>query len=473
MKQEMDLFSLIEAIPVELQHIVASYDHLIIFLLPYSKLLRYDWLTLMKIIFSASYSKEVYTNEAMMKIYLNRSRKSPAKYCRENTIVRLTDGRFMGCGFNYGQMGLGDAICRKEFTVIQGLPKNIIEFHVGKFDATFRSYGTLMRSSLNTNRIFKKIKLRAKGIAEIIYGYGNSKFIRYADGTIMGSGYADHVFGPATRYFKKIDYVQNVAEVHCGYDHTILRLMSGTLMTCGQNRFGQLGLGDEENRGKFTEIQAMDKFKANIVEIIAGFCMSMIRLLDGTIMCCGYNVSGELGFGDTTNRFSFCAIKLIPQNIDRIFCGHYHTVVLLTNGALMCCGSGVSGQLGLGDRDVRLSFTEIGGVPRNVVDVYCGHSNTIIRLEDGTLLATGKNENGQLGLGDYIDRTNFQEIKPLPKNIVEVVCHETGTIIRLTDGTLMGCGSNAAGELGLGVTTYVNTFTEIKLDGGGFVTEIA
>ncbi|AYV83800.1 MAG: chromosome condensation regulator [Hyperionvirus sp.] len=463
----MDLSSLIETLPIDLQHIVISYDRRIIFLLPLRELVKYDWFGLIKIIFGLNYSKKFFTNEAVMKIYINRCRRSITKYGRENTIIKLGDGRLMGCGSNSdGQMGLGnDMGTINVFTVIEDVMKNVVEVGVGSGDATVRlSDGTLMRSSVFTKKKFKKIRLKRKDIVELIYGCGRAKFIRFSDGTIMGYGNAER------HCFKRVDYLRDVADVHCGFDHAVLRLMDGTLMSCGVNKYGQLGLGDKVSRGKFTEVCGVDK--KNIVEIVADVCISFIRLVDGTIMFCGYNLNGELGFGDKENRDIFTEVKLVPRNIDRVVFGHRHTFLLLSDGGLMGCGDNLLGQLGLGDCSGKNSFTEIGGIPRNIIDVHCGFSNTIIRLGDGTLLGSGQNSDGQLGFGDLNNRRCFQEIPLFSKNIVEVACYKLRTFIRLSDGKLMGSGNNRYGQLGLGKISHKTTFTVIKgID--GFVTEIA
>ncbi|AYV82954.1 MAG: chromosome condensation regulator [Hyperionvirus sp.] len=471
----MDICSLIGMLPVDLQYIVISYDNLIIFLLSDVELMKYDWFILIKIIFGRNYSREFFTNEVMMKIYLSGCRKFVRKLLfRDNTIIKLRDGRLMGSGSNYlGHMGFGDEMSRYLFSVIENVPQNIIEIGVNMTDTTLRlSDGTLMRSSIFTKRKFKKIKLKRKNIVEIISGSGRSKFIRFSNGTILGYGYgfaSDSVFSKPC--FKKIDYVRNVADVYCGVYHSFLRLMDGRVMAHGFNQHGQLGLGDKMDRKNFTEVGGLDD-KGNIVEIIVGHGTTIIRLVDGSILCCGNNSDGQLGFGDIKNLYVFSQIKHVPGNIDRIVFGCSHTFILLTNGVLMCSGNNSNGQLGLGDLVDKYIFTEVAVVPKNIVEVYCGYWDTIIRLEDGTLLGTGANFSGELGLGDSRRRISFEEITPLPKNIAEVVCYSTGTLIRFLDGTLMGSGNNQYGELGLGLNISCNRFTKINgID--GFVIEIA
>ena len=47
---------------------------------------------------------------------------------RERTIIRLTDGRILNCGYNrYGYLGYVDSKTRTTFEEISGLPKNTAE----------------------------------------------------------------------------------------------------------------------------------------------------------------------------------------------------------------------------------------------------------------------------------------------------------------------------------------------------------
>ena len=73
---------------------------------------------------------------------------------------------------------------------------------------------------------------------------------------------------------------------------------------------------------------------------------------DDTVKCCGNNSYGQLGLGDTTDRK---VPKLIPnlENVKQISCGYYHTMFLLNDGTVKCCGNNTYGQLGLGDKNNR------------------------------------------------------------------------------------------------------------------------
>ena len=87
--------------------------------------------------------------------------------------------------------------------------------------------------------------------------------------------------------------------------------------------------------------------------------------------------------------------------------------------------------------------------------------HSLILKNDGTLWGCGKNDYGQLGLGDYTNRTTFTQITTNIDDIKEICCGRSHTIILENDGTLWGCGLNASGQLGLGNTTNRNTFTQV------------
>ncbi|AYV82435.1 MAG: chromosome condensation regulator [Hyperionvirus sp.] len=345
-------------------------------------------------------------------------------------ILRLGDGTLMGCGFNeYGQLGLGDCRRVKQFLKIDGIPKNIVEVICSEATIIIRlTDGTLMGCGNNSlgqlglgdrgsRNEFIKISGIPKNIVRVMC-YASCTVIKLTDGTLMGCGYNSHGqlgLGDCQekRVFREIVGIpKNVAQVILGISHIFIFLTDGTLLSCGDNRFGQLGLGDNSARYSFQEIRGIGK---NIAEVICKTLLTIIRLTDGTLMGCGYNYFGELGLGDNMHRNIFTEIRGIPKNVSKVVCSQYWTDIILTDGTLMSCGLNDYGQLGFGDSRSKYSFTEITGVPKNIIDVISGPDYRIVRLKDGTLMSCGGNRNGQLGLGDSVDRILFEEIKGIPK----------------------------------------------------------
>ncbi|AYV82554.1 MAG: chromosome condensation regulator [Hyperionvirus sp.] len=297
------------------------------------------------------------------------------------------------------------------------------------------------KDSSSGDQMMKVYLGNCRSRSKIVCGFSFT-IVRLEDGTLMGSGY-NELRGLGIEGKNKINKFEpipkipkNVAEVACGYGFTIIRLTDGTLMSCGSNASGGWGRGNTDSRNEFREISGIPK---NITQVVCGKFHRIIRLTDGTLMGCGDNYAGELGLGDNKKKNLFEEIRGIPKNIVDVACGGFHTIIRLTDGALMGCGSNSHGQLGNVIINSKNTFEEIANVPKNIVDVACGEFHTIIRLTDGTLMGCGVNGHGQLGLGDYQDRHVFTKIEKV-KDVAEIACASYGTIIRLMDGTLMSCG---------------------------------
>ena len=186
----------------------------------------------------------------------------------------------------------------------------------------------------------------------------------------------------------------------------------GTLWGCGRNSYGQLGLENRSNRNILTII---DSAPGNIKMICCGEHHTIVLKSDGTLWGSGHNVYGQLGLGDTNDRTIFTKIT---NNIKSVYCGGTHTIILKSDGTLWGCGYNNWGQLGLGDTNDRTTFAQITINANNIKSVYCGYNHTLILKNDGTLWGCGCNNKGQLGLGkDISSKTTFTQITTNADNI--------------------------------------------------------
>ena len=115
---------------------------------------------------------------------------------------------------------------------------------------------------------------------------------------------------------------------------------------------------------------------------------------------------------------------------------------ILTMNTLYMFGSNDEGQLGTGDKLDRSDPTEIR---KNVLSVSCGRIHTGIITTDHTLYMFGDNFYGQLGTGDTQNKLLPTEIR---KNVLNVSCGGFHTGIITTSHTLYMFGKNDRGQLG-------------------------
>ena len=287
------------------------------------------------------------------------------------------------------------------------------------------------------------------------------------DGTLLSCGRNDlYQLGlgdttDRTTFTQVTTNADNIKSVYCGFYHTFILENDSTLWSCGGNSYGQLGLGDTTDRTTFTQIAANVN---NIKEIYFGIDYTIILKNDGTLWGCGGNSYGQLGLGDTTNRNIFTKITTNVDNIKSVCCGYNHTLILKNDGTLWGCGHNGYGQLGLGDTINRTTFTQITTNVNDIKSVYCGGFHTFILKNDGTLWSTGYNIWGALGLGDNTNRNTFIQVTTNANDIKSVYCGGFHIFILKNNGTLWGCGRNDYGQLGLGDTNHRYTFTQVTIN---------
>ena len=323
--------------------------------------------------------------------------------------------------------------------------------------------GELGLGDTNWRYTFTEITTNANDIKEIYCGW-HYTFILKNDGTLWGCGRNDYSQLGLGDNIDRNTFTQittnadNIKSVYCGSEHTLILKNDGTLWGTGYNEYGQLGLGDNTNRTAFTQITTNAD---DVKSVYCGGYHTFILEYDGTLWGTGNNEYGQLGLGDRNYRTTFTQITTNANDIKSVYCGRNHTLILKNDGTLWGCGQNNYGQLGLGDTNNRTTFTEITTNADDVKSVYCGYDHTIILKNDGTLWGTGYNGYGELGLGDSNNKTTFTQITTNTDNIKQIYCGWGHTLILKNDGTLWGTGYNKDGRLGLGDSTNRSTFTQV------------
>ena len=271
--------------------------------------------------------------------------------------------------------------------------------------------------------------------------------------------------------------------ISAGGYHTCALLDDGSVKCWGSNDDGGLGLGDDEDRGDGAgemgdSLPPVDLGEGRTaVAVSTGYEFTCALLDDGSVKCWGYNSDGQLGLGDDEDRGDDAGEmgdSLPPVDLGAgrtataISAGRYHTCALLDDGSVKCWGNNDDGGLGLGDTDSRGDDAgEMGdalpsidlGEGRTAVAVSTGYEFTCALLDDGSVKCWGYNSYGQLGLGDDEDRGDDagemgDSLPPVDlgegRTAVAVSTGYEFTCALLDDGSVKCWGNNGSGALGLG-----------------------
>ncbi len=283
------------------------------------------------------------------------------------------------------------------------------------------------------------------------------------------------------------------AEVTVGSLHSCVRFNNGKVKCWGANNGGQLGLGDNKNRGA----NAADMGAAlpyvdlgtgrTALAIRAGDAHTCALLDDHNVKCWGANDKGQLGQGDTMTRGD--KANQMGDNLKPIDLGQGHTAkavaagpysatscAILDDNSLKCWGNNGQGELGQGDTTTRGDkANQLGdnlkpialGTGRTAVavqvDSVFGASFVCALLDDKSLKCWGNNKEGNLGLGDTNNRGDKANQMGDALKAIDLGTghHAVGlggsfaSCVVLEDASAKCWGRNGEGELGHGDMTNI------------------
>jgi len=240
-------------------------------------------------------------------------------------------------------------------------------------------------------------------------------------------------------------------------------LKDDTVKCLGANSNGQLGLGDTTTR-QFPETVTALGTDVRSLALGGGSYHSCAVLKDDTAKCWGYNSNGQLGLGDTTDRYAPTSVTALGSNVAALALGVLYSCALLKDGSVKCWGQNNYGQLGLGDQTDRYTPTAVSALGTDVAALAptFGWEHGCALLKDETIKCWGQNNYGQFGLGDTTSRYTPTAVPALGTDVAQLSVGGQHSCMLLKDGTTKCAGMNRVGGLGLGTTGgTMSTFTTI------------
>ncbi|HVL67081.1 MAG TPA: Ig-like domain repeat protein, partial [Vicinamibacterales bacterium] len=321
------------------------------------------------------------------------------------------------------------------------------------FTAALRSDGTVVAAGLNSVDA-----MNVRGWTDVVYVALGTESEHVAgvrrDGTVLAAGTNADGQLNVGQWSNIIQAAVAVRAGSTGGGHTVGLRADGTVLAAGSNASGQLNVGAWTNivqvaahSGCTIGVRADGKVLAagcgteapttagwtNVVQVDTGgssgcgtsACNIVALRSDGSVVGLGRNLEGQLNFSGWAD-------------IVQVAAGDLHTVGLRADGTVLAIGRSSDGQLNVE------TWT-------NVVRIAAGFRYTLGLRSDGTILSTGLNQNDQLNVGLW----KLYDPKPalLPAVVAptpgqpQIAAGSAHTVALRSDGTVIGAGSNSAGQL--------------------------
>jgi len=192
-----------------------------------------------------------------------------------------------------------------------------------------------------------QVRNLAEGVA-IAAGEFHALALRH-DGTVsawgwndtgqVGDGSTTHRYAPV-----QVPGFSGVTAISAGDNHSVALKDDGTVWAWGFDDFGQLG--DSSDRNRLLLAPTRVPGLSGIVAIASAMHTTVALRRDGTVWTCGENYYGQLGDGSTTDRSTPVQVPGL-SGIAAISAGGYHTAALRNDGTVWEWGLDDAGQLGV------------------------------------------------------------------------------------------------------------------------------
>lgn len=223
---------------------------------------------------------------------------------------------------------------------------------------------------------------------------------------------------PFTDGPRRIEGLASSAAVAAGGLQTFAVTEDGSVYAWGAADLGRLGTDSEAPYlAQPTLVTGLDP---GVVSVAVGTAHACALLSDGTVECWGDNRFGQLGDGTTNSRFQPAPVIGIDEIVNELAVGDAFTCAATASGSVVCWGWNDSGQLGQGSFDgpaepnsfsAAVHPVAVPGLPGPATALSSGSGFACAQFGESTW-CWGRNEAGQLGDTTLDDRATASEARP-------------------------------------------------------------
>ncbi|XP_017178763.3 ultraviolet-B receptor UVR8 isoform X1 [Malus domestica] len=295
-----------------------------------------------------------------------------------------------------------------------------------------------------------------------VYSWGWGDFGR------LGHGNSSDLFTPQP--IKALHGIK-IRQIACGDSHCLAVTMEGEVQSWGRNQNGQLGLGTTEDSLVPQKIQAFQGLSVKMVAAGAEHTAAVTE--DGSLYGWGWGRYGNLGLGDRNDRMVPERVSMVnSEKMVMVACGWRHTISVSSSGRLYTYGWSKYGQLGHGDFEDHLVPHELEALSdKFICETAGGWRHTMALTSDGILYGWGWNKQvsssfplgfvaclflfrgqfGQVGVGDNIDHCSPVQVEfPNEQKVVKISCGWRHTLAVTERQNVFSWGRGTNGQLGHG-----------------------
>lgn len=233
-------------------------------------------------------------------------------------------------------------------------------------------------------------------------------------------GYSSHA--------TKIKGLSGVRHIAAGANHNCALLSDRSVRCWGDSSSGQLGNGEfsldacEGRPCSRTPVQV--EGLENVVDLVLGQRHSCAIHQNGELSCWGSDVVGFASGLKSCDQEPCATIpKKVPlmRDVIQVMSGYNHACALLAGGAVVCWGENSLGQLGVSNppyetiHDVSIlsdlqqpSEVSLAGPAERILQQGSSTAfkdKSCVELQNGSLYCWGKNDWGQLGVGNQTEQS--------------------------------------------------------------------
>lgn len=171
----------------------------------------------------------------------------------------------------------------------------------------------------------------------------------------------------------------------------------------------------------------------------------------GEVYSWGVGSHGRLGIRNSGNDeiTPKLIISLLNKQVIKIKCGNEHSVIQTFENEIYVWGRNNHGQLGLGDVLDRSEPTKLP-IKFHVSSFCCGGEFTLYFDSEGAVYSAGNNNKGECAIKNLRNVLSVTRVYNLPGNVIKIAAGQNHSLALTKDNKIYAWGSCEEGQLGIG-----------------------